>query len=124
MGSPDRSMPVDSSFLLGIILILLAVLGILTTQGMASKMLLGVDYEVWGRVQGVFFRKFTHEKALSLGLKGWVKNTRDGTVKGQMEGSDSDVAAMKTWLEKTGSPQSRIDKAVFTNERQIDEYSF
>ena len=38
--------------------------------------LIAVDYEVFGRVQGVFFRKFTNEKANSLGLRGWVKNTR------------------------------------------------
>ena len=38
--------------------------------------LVALEYEVFGRVQGVFFRKFTHEKAQSLGLRGWVKNTR------------------------------------------------
>ena len=43
---------------------------------MAQSGLVAVDYEVFGRVQGVFFRKFTNEKANSLGLKGWVKNTR------------------------------------------------
>ena len=43
------------------------------TEAMA---LVAVEFEVFGRVQGVFFRKFTNEKALSLGLRGWVKNTR------------------------------------------------
>ena len=38
--------------------------------------LIAVDFEVFGKVQGVFFRKFTNEKANSLGLRGWVKNTR------------------------------------------------
>lgn len=38
--------------------------------------LVALEYEVFGRVQGVFFRKFTNEKAQSLGLRGWVKNTR------------------------------------------------
>ena len=31
---------------------------------------------VQGRVQGVFFRKFTQQEARSLGLRGWVKNTK------------------------------------------------
>ena len=44
--------------------------------GDSSMALVAVEYEVFGRVQGVFFRKFTNEKALSLGLRGWVKNTR------------------------------------------------
>ena len=86
--------------------------------------LIAVEYEVFGRVQGVFFRKFTNEKALSLGLRGWVKNTRDGTVTGQMEGNIDNVNMMKTWLQTTGSPQSRIQKAVFKNEKQIQNYSF
>ena len=38
--------------------------------------LVALEYEVFGKVQGVFFRKFTNEKAQSLGLRGWVKNTR------------------------------------------------
>ena len=41
-----------------------------------SMSLIAVQFEVFGRVQGVFFRKFTNEKALSLELRGWVKNTR------------------------------------------------
>ena len=86
--------------------------------------LIAVEYEVFGRVQGVFFRKFTNEKALSLGLRGWVKNTRDGTVTGQMEGNVENVNMMKSWLQTTGSPQSKIEKAVFKNERQVQSYSF
>ncbi|MEQ9567382.1 MAG: acylphosphatase, partial [Pseudomonadales bacterium] len=35
---------------------------------------------VVGRVQGVFFRASTREKATSLGLKGWVMNQHDGSV--------------------------------------------
>merc|ERR1712029_318273 len=86
--------------------------------------LIAVEYEVFGRVQGVFFRKFTNEKALSLGLRGWVKNTRDGTVMGQMEGNIENVNMMKSWLQTTGSPKSKIEKAVFKKERQVQSYSF
>jgi len=41
---------------------------------------------VAGRVQGVSFRYFTREKAISLGLKGWVRNLRDGRVECEFEG--------------------------------------
>merc|ERR1712179_551862 len=71
-----------------------------------ANILLSVDFEIWGRVQGVFFRKFTYEKAKSLGLKGWVRNTRDGTVEGRIEGEAREVEAMQSWLQHTGSPQS------------------
>ncbi len=39
-----------------------------------------------GRVQGVSFRHFTREKALALGLKGWVRNLPDGRVECELEG--------------------------------------
>jgi len=45
-------------------------------------------------VQGVSFRYFTREKALSLGLKGWVRNLRDGRVECELEGSREAVEAM------------------------------
>ena len=34
-----------------------------------------VDFEIFGKVQGVYFRKHTKSKAVKLGIKGWVKNT-------------------------------------------------
>ncbi|MGH8567306.1 MAG: acylphosphatase [Gammaproteobacteria bacterium] len=33
-----------------------------------------------GAVQGVYFRTTTRERALGLGLSGWVRNTPDGAV--------------------------------------------
>ena len=39
-----------------------------------------------GMVQGVGFRFFVRDHASSLGLKGWVKNLRDGTVEIHAEG--------------------------------------
>nr|XP_021207931.2 acylphosphatase-2 isoform X1 [Bombyx mori]XP_037875156.1 acylphosphatase-2 isoform X1 [Bombyx mori]XP_037875157.1 acylphosphatase-2 isoform X1 [Bombyx mori] len=46
-----------------------------------------LDFEVFGRVQGVFFRKYTKEQADKLGLRGWCKNTAQGTVLGHMQGT-------------------------------------
>ncbi|XP_039430524.2 acylphosphatase-2 [Culex pipiens pallens] len=96
---------------------------VLSSTTMAGK-LLACDFEVFGIVQGVFFRKYTQKQATSLGLKGWCMNTRDGTVKGQMEGEAKPINEMKYWLQNKGSPTSRIDKAVFGELKEITKYSY
>ncbi|XP_027227094.1 acylphosphatase-2 isoform X3 [Penaeus vannamei] len=90
----------------------------------AASDLLALDFEVFGTVQGVFFRKYTQRKAKELGVRGWCKNTEQGTVIGQLEGTGGAVAAMKDWLQRIGSPSSHITKAEFKNEREIPEYTF
>uniref|UniRef100_A0A131X918 Acylphosphatase n=1 Tax=Hyalomma excavatum TaxID=257692 RepID=A0A131X918_9ACAR len=82
------------------------------------------DFEVFGRVQGVFFRKCTKDQADSLGVRGWVRNTRKGTVEGVIQGSADKLNSMKHWLSKVGSPQSAIESCTFSNERTIDELEF
>lgn len=79
------------------------------------------EFEVFGRVQGVFFRKYTKQQADLLGLTGWCRNTRDETVKGEVEGAEDNINQMKHWLEKTGSPSSHVTRAVFSPLKAIDE---
>ena len=86
--------------------------------------LIHLDFEVFGKVQGVFFRKYTQKKGNELGLRGWIMNTANRTVKGQIEGESGNVETMKKWLQTNGSPSSRIDEAVFSCEKEISQYSF
>ncbi|XP_050071409.1 acylphosphatase-2-like [Anopheles maculipalpis] len=95
-----------------------------TPQLKMSTKLFACDFEVFGIVQGVFFRKYTQKQASSLGLRGWCMNTRDDTVKGQLEGEEKAMNEMKYWLQTKGSPSSRIDKAVFSVPKEIVSYSF
>ncbi|HKZ22732.1 MAG TPA: acylphosphatase [candidate division Zixibacteria bacterium] len=44
---------------------------------------------VYGTVQGVGFRFFTVRKAQAYGLRGWVRNTFEGTVESEIEGEKS-----------------------------------
>ena len=50
--------------------------------------------EVSGRVQGVSFRYFTRQKALSLGLRGWVRNLPNGRVECEFEGTTQAIEEM------------------------------
>jgi len=70
----------------------------------------GIAFEVFGKVQGVFFRKYTQTKANELGLIGWVQNTDKGTVIGEAEGEKAAVEKFKHWLCKEGSPSSKIER--------------
>ncbi|KAM8785818.1 acylphosphatase-2 [Rhynchonycteris naso] len=83
-----------------------------------------VDYEVFGRVQGVCFRMYTEGEAKKIGVVGWVKNTSKGTVTGQVQGPEEKVNSMKSWLSKVGSPSSRIDRTDFSNEKTISKLEY
>ncbi|MDH3263199.1 MAG: acylphosphatase [Paracoccaceae bacterium] len=49
---------------------------------------------VTGRVQGVWFRAWTRERAEALGLRGWVRNEADGSVAALIAGPEAAVARM------------------------------
>lgn len=68
-----------------------------------------VHFIVSGRVQGVFFRASTRNKAMELGLGGWVKNLTDGRVEGQASGAAADVDKLAAWLSQ-GPEMARVLK--------------
>lgn len=47
-----------------------------------------------GHVQGVGFRYFVHDTAVSLNLSGWVRNTWNGQVEVEAEGSPDDLSTL------------------------------
>ena len=63
---------------------------------------------VSGRVQGVFFRSHTAEKAGELGLTGWVRNLKDGRVEAIFEGEKEKIEKIIEWVKK-GPPFSRVE---------------
>lgn len=93
----------------------------MATGNDASGSYASCDFEIFGTVQGVFFRKHTQQQATKLKLVGWVRNAPSGTVQGHMEGRKEDVDKMKNWLRTTGSPKSKITKANFSNETTMTQ---
>ena len=64
---------------------------------------------VEGKVQGVFFRANTKKMALSLGLKGFVKNLATGSVEIIAEGEATKVEELISWCRK-GNPPAEVDR--------------
>ncbi|AWW31143.1 acylphosphatase [Echinicola strongylocentroti] len=72
-------------------------------------------YKVIGKVQGVFFRKSTLEKALDLGIRGWVKNEPDGSVLTVIQGTEAQIKMMEKWL-KEGPPKAEVTYLLLLDE--------
>ncbi len=66
-----------------------------------------VRARIAGRVQGVWYRAWTREEARDLGLDGWVRNRRDGSVEAVFAGAARDVEAMLD-LCRSGPPLARV----------------
>lgn len=60
-----------------------------------------------GRVQGVGFRWFVADEARRLGLAGWVKNNRDGSVELCALGDDESLDTLRTIVAK-GTPGASV----------------
>lgn len=64
-------------------------------------------FVVTGRVQGVYYRASTREKALQLRLLGYAKNLSDGSVEVVASGNAGDVESLEQWLWQ-GPPTAKV----------------
>ena len=56
--------------------------------------MMSVHVRVSGRVQGVYYRAYTRDRAKSLGINGWVRNIPGGGVEAVLEGERRQVGEM------------------------------
>ncbi|KYK20422.1 acylphosphatase [Thermoplasmatales archaeon SM1-50] len=75
-----------------------------------------------GRVQGVWFRASTKEKADELGLTGWVKNTNDGKVEAMFEGEETKLDKMIDWCWK-GPPLAKVSRVEIKQKRHGNQFT-
>jgi len=80
-----------------------------------------VSINVRGKVQGVFFRASTKEKAEELNLNGFVRNEPDGSVYIEVEGRDKDLKTFIDWC-REGPGLARVDYCDIT-ENQLKGFS-
>ena len=71
---------------------------------------------ITGKVQGVWYRASTKEKAQSLGLNGQVWNASDGSVCALVQGSDEAVSVLIEWC-KEGPQLARVDDVIVAEEK-------
>lgn len=80
-----------------------------------------VHLSIAGRVQGVGFRYSAVHQAQRLGLRGWVRNTRDGRVETVAEGDAAAVDAYVTWCRR-GPSLARVTDCRATVQRASGEF--
>ena len=64
---------------------------------------------VHGRVQGVFFRDSTRQRAQAAGVAGWVANRPDGTVEAVFEGEIGAFERLVDWM-KDGPRGAEVER--------------
>ena len=64
---------------------------------------------VIGKVQGVWFRKYTKEAAEKRSILGYVSNENDGSVFIEAQGYENNLEDFVVWLYQ-GSPMSKVEK--------------
>lgn len=75
-----------------------------------------------GLVQGVNFRHYTHQSAIRLNVRGWVRNLPDGSVQGCFEGEEAAVRALIDWCRR-GPAWASVDEVSVEEEPFRGEFA-
>jgi len=75
-----------------------------------------------GKVQGVGFRFTVQQKAISLGITGWVKNLADGSVEMEVEGTKEQLNIFIQSLKKGLNPFVKINDLQIERIEETKDY--
>ena len=84
-------------------------------------MKVNVHVLISGRVQGVWFRASTRQKADQLGIKGWVRNTSDGRVEAVFEGQEELVREIVEWCYH-GPPMAKVSNVEVKKQDSTEDF--
>ncbi len=84
-----------------------------------------VQFDLFGRVQGVAFRYFTQVQAKQIGITGYVQNRDDGSVRVIACGEPAQIKALRQWLQHGPSHAcvTRIDETVDAGDEMFKKFS-
>ncbi|XP_032583181.1 acylphosphatase-2 isoform X1 [Drosophila sechellia] len=68
--------------------------------------------------------KDTRDRCTKAGITGWVKNSKQGTIVGKMQGPKEEVDKMITWLSTEGSPGCQIDRCEVRNQGNLSRLDY
>lgn len=76
-----------------------------------------------GKVQGVFFRQSTKERAVQLGVTGWVRNNNDGSVEAHAFGESEALEKLIAWCHE-GPSGAKVNEVKTYHLAPSDQTSF
>lgn len=74
------------------------------------------NIKIFGLVQGVFFRTTAKEHAEKLGIKGFARNDRDGTVYIEAEGEKDNLDKFIKWCYQ-GPSMAQVEKVIVKQDK-------
>ena len=81
-----------------------------------------VHLYVSGRVQGVFFRVSTRQKAKALNISGYVQNISDGRMEIVAEGRVQDIESFVSWC-REGPSEAKVSSLQIRHEPVSNEFT-
>jgi acylphosphatase len=78
--------------------------------------------KIKGRVQGVWFRESTKQKADEFEICGWVQNSKDGSVIAEAEGEEEKLQNLIKWCHQ-GPEMARVEKVEVEEMSELRNYS-
>jgi len=82
-----------------------------------------LQFIVSGKVQGVYYRKYTVNALRELGIVGYVKNLKDGNVEVVIKNNPNLNIAIILDKLKEGSPNSRVENISMQECKEIPNFS-
>jgi len=73
-----------------------------------------IKIRITGKVQGVSFRQTTKAIADQMGVRGMIKNEKDGSVYMEAEGDDTSLEVFQEWCNE-GPDRAKIEHVEVTS---------